>query len=123
VFPQGRQEVLVRFENLLDKYDTANSDTKYVNLVEFAKDLWLSANLASQANSTDSSSSQLTSPEPIITETTLAGAVPIEQASQVKQSLAGKLAVAQQSKGADDQNGFLGVALDPQSIRTFNIKF
>lgn len=95
VFPQGRQEVLVRFENLLDKYDATNSDTKFVNVVEFAKDLWLSANLASQANSTDSNSSaaQLSAPEPIITETTLTGAEPIEQAAQLKHSLTGKLAM------------------------------
>lgn len=123
VFPQGRQEVLVRFENLLDKYDATNSDTKFVNLVEFAKDLWLSANSASQANSTDSNAPSLTSPEPIITETTLTGAEPIEQAIQLKKNLSGKLAMTQHSKGADDLNGFLGIALDPQSIRTFTIKF
>lgn len=110
MFPQGRQEVLVRFENLLDNYDGTNSETKYINLIEFAKDLWLSANTA-QANSTEAS--QMTAPEPIITETTLTGAEPIEQAAQHKQSLAGKLAIAQHSKGSEDQNGFLGIALDP----------
>ena len=85
--------MLVRFENLLDKYDATNSDTKTVNLIEFAKDLWLSANSASQGSSTDSNGSQPTAPEPMITETTLAGAEPIEQAAQLKQTLQGKLAV------------------------------
>lgn len=55
----------------------------------------------------------MTAPEPIITETTLTGAEPIEQAAQHKQSLVGKLAIAQHSKGSEDQNGFLGIALDP----------
>ena len=94
VFPQGRQEVLVRFENLLDKYDATNSDTKLVNLVEFAKDLWLSANSASLANSTDSNASPPTSPEPMITETTLTGAESIEKAAELKQSLSGKLSIS-----------------------------
>lgn len=123
VFPQGRQQVLARFENLLDKYDGTNSDTKFINLIEFAKDMWLSANPAPRANSTEPNSTQPTAPEPIITETTLAGAEPIEQAANFKQSLSGKLAMTQKNKGTDDQNGFLGIALDPQSIRTFTIKF
>jgi hypothetical protein len=123
VFPQGHQQVLVRFENLLDKFDATNSDTKSINLVEFAKDLWLSANPASQGSSTDPNGSQPTAPEPMITEMTLTGAEPIEQAAQLKQTLKGKLAVTQHDKGADDKNGFLGIALDPQSIRTFSIKF
>jgi len=123
VFPQGKQEVLVRFENLLDKYDTTNSETKYINLVEFAKDLWLQANPAPlQSNPTDANTTSLSSPEPTITETTLTGVQPIEDMAKRKQTLAthhanGQIPLlqtdTQQSKGTGDLNGFKRIALSP----------
>lgn len=114
VFPQGKQQVLLRVENLQDKFDSANTDVKYINLIEFSKDLWLSAN---QGNATASV------PEPVITETTLTGVELVEDAAVSKESLKGKLTQIQSNRGSDDQNGMSGIALDPQSIRTFTVQF
>lgn len=44
VFPYGRQQVLIRLENLQDKFDLNTAEAKYIDLIEFSKDLWLSAN-------------------------------------------------------------------------------
>ena len=40
MFPLAKNKVLVRLENLLDKFDGTNSETKYFDMVTFAKDLW-----------------------------------------------------------------------------------
>jgi len=81
-------------------------------LIEFSKDLWLSAN---QDNATGSS------PEPVITEMTLTGMELVEDAAISKETLKGKLTVSQKNRGSEDQNGMQGVAMDPQSIRTFTV--
>lgn len=114
VFPNGKQQVLLRVENLQDKFDVNNAEVKYIDLIEFSKDIWLQAN---QGNGT------VTAPEPVITETTLTGAELVEDAVVSKETLKGKLTVVQKNKGSDDQNGMSGVALDPQTIRTFTIQF
>lgn len=110
IFPHGRQQVLLRVENLQDKFDVNNAGVKYIDLVEFSRDLWLSAN---QGNANTKS------PEPVITEMTLTGMELVEDAAISKETLKGKLTVSQKDHGSDDQNGMLGVAMDPQSIRTF----
>lgn len=40
LFPLAKSKVLVRLENLLDKFDVTNSETKYFDIVTFAKELW-----------------------------------------------------------------------------------
>lgn len=114
IFPHGRQQVLLRVENLQDKFDVNNAGVKYIDLVEFSKDLWLSAN---QGNA------NAKSPEPVITEMTLTGMELVEDAAISKETLKGKLTVSQKNRGSDDQNGMQGVAMDPQSIRTFIVQF
>jgi len=57
-----------------------NADTKYINMIEFSKDLWLSANpTLLQSNAT------LTAPEPVIIETTLTGVEFLDDAAVSKE--------------------------------------
>jgi hypothetical protein len=42
-YPLGKKRILVRFENILDRFDVSNSDTKYVDLIKFAQDFWKDA--------------------------------------------------------------------------------
>jgi hypothetical protein len=85
IFPHGRQQVLLRVENLQDKFDVNNAGVKYIDLVEFSRDLWLSAN---QGNANTKS------PEPVITEMTLTGMELVEDAAISKETLKGKLTVS-----------------------------
>lgn len=39
-YPLGKKKILVRFENILDRFDVSNSETKYIDLINFAKDFW-----------------------------------------------------------------------------------
>jgi hypothetical protein len=73
-------------------------------LIEFSKDLWLTANQGTASNQ---------SPEPIITEMTLTGMELVEDAAISKETLKGKLTVTQKNHGTDDKNGMSGLALDP----------
>ena len=43
MFPIARNKILIRLENILDKFDVTNSGTKFFNLVQFSEDLWRSA--------------------------------------------------------------------------------
>ena len=47
----------------------------------------------------------------------------IEDAAVMKETLKGKLVQVQTYKGSQDKNDMMGVALDPQAIRTFTIQF
>ena len=40
MFPMAKNKVLVRLENLLDKFDGTNSETKYFDIVSFSKELY-----------------------------------------------------------------------------------
>lgn len=62
-------------------------------------------------------------PVPVITETTMTGMELIEDAAVMKETLKGKLVQVQTYKGSQDKNDMMGVALDPQAIRTFTIQF
>ena len=80
IFPQGKQQVLIRLENLQDKFDTGSAETKYINMIEFSKDLWFSANpTLLQSNAT------ISAPEPVITETTLTGVELLDDAAVFKE--------------------------------------
>ena len=48
LFPLAKNKVLIRLENLLDKFDITNSETKYFDLVTFAKELWYHSQLSSK---------------------------------------------------------------------------
>ena len=82
LFPQAKKQVLLRIENLQDRMD-AGAETKYINLLEYAKSLWQSANCPCEDS--------LTPPVPVITETTLTGMELIEDAAVMKEALKGKL--------------------------------
>ena len=47
VFPLGKRQVLARFENLADSFDKAD-EVIYVNIAEFATQLWKEANPSSK---------------------------------------------------------------------------
>jgi len=48
MFPLAKNKVLVRLENLLDKFDITNSDTKYFDMVTSSKELWYHSQLSSK---------------------------------------------------------------------------
>jgi len=48
LFPLAKNKVLVRLENLLDRFDITNSETKYFDMVTFAKELWYHSQLSSK---------------------------------------------------------------------------
>lgn len=48
MFPLAKNKVLVRLENLLDKFDVTNSETKYFDMVTFSKELWYHSQISSK---------------------------------------------------------------------------
>jgi len=40
-YPLARGKVLVRLENLLDRFDATNSETKFVDLMDLSRQLWV----------------------------------------------------------------------------------
>ena len=40
-FPISRNKIMIRLENLLDRFDITNSDTKFIDLTNFAKEFWV----------------------------------------------------------------------------------
>ena len=118
-FAQGQNKVLLRLENLLDNFDKQTSGTKFVNVFELAKDIWLEAN---QYQVKDNKS-LAQAPEPKITEMNLVGTQTLSEMQSQKAQFEGKSALVQKFKEANDVYGYKGVALDSMSIRTFLIEF
>jgi len=44
MIPIAKNQVMVRFENLADRFDSHTKDTSYVNLTEFASNLYKDVN-------------------------------------------------------------------------------
>lgn len=114
LFPLAKNKVLLRLENLLDKFDITNSETKYFDLVTFSKELWYHSQLSSKGIKNQ--------PQAHIQEMSLSGASPFEKSRQTLKWNADKDC---KSNIVDtfDKNSLRGVALSPQSIRTFVIDY
>jgi len=105
LFPLAKNKVLVRLENLLDKFDITNSETKYFDMVTFAKELWYHSQLSSKG---------LTSqPQAYIQEMSLSGAVPLEKIRKSMKWISNEDCKNQTFKDVQDKNSLRGVALSP----------
>lgn len=114
LIPYGKNQVIARFENLADRFDSHSSNTSYFNVQKFANRLYKDVNGA-----------MATSIE--IDELSLSGNMR-EEDRQAKE-------LAHPWKGQDDGTqlpfnnrpsdieGFKGVAMEPQRIRTFLISY
>ena len=127
-YPVGRNKILLRIENLLDRFDLTNSDTKFIDLINFSKEFWF------QAQSAEGKGDHF--PVPSIQEMTVDGT---QKLSTLKSGVAADGALKPPTKwiGVDDanvtrtsvyssprdRNGFKGVALEPMRIRTFLLDY
>jgi len=105
---------MVRFENLADRFDSHTKDTSYVNLTEFA------SNLYKDVNGEDKIPQDLN-----IEEVSLSG----NQLLTDMQKHIPKWNATEDSnklpfnKAPEDKNGFEGIALEPQRIRSFILSY
>lgn len=118
-FPLGLNKILVRFENLADRFDHLQSDTKYINVKQFASQFYKEANPLSKKNP----------PIARIQETTIDHSQ--TQAELDKKKAKFKWAgegdkesgVTQIMKKPADKNALTEIAMEPQRIRTFVIDY
>lgn len=103
---------MVRFENLADRFDAQSTETSFVNLNKFAQNLYSGVN-------GDKPQSML------IEEISLSGN---QLLSDLTKNYPKWLATEDGSKlpfskAPEDQNGFEGIALEPQRLRSFIISY
>jgi len=114
LIPYGKNQVLARFENLADRFDSHSSNTSYFNLQKFANRLYKDVNGA-MASSIE------------IDELSLSGNMKEEdrQARELVHTWLGQDDGTQLpfNNRPSDIEGFKGVAMEPQRIRTFLISF
>lgn len=123
MFPLAKNELLVRFENLADAFDTVNMKSlsqldlaQSVNLNAFADDLYMEVN-----------GNMPTSVE--IVETDLQGVHSLRKnfkwqaIEKGTESLAEALKQQVKSPPADSKKDFSEIYIGPQSLRTFRIKY
>merc|ERR1712032_407352 len=112
LFPQAKNKILVRFDNLYDIID-ANSDnaaeTHHINIEQFADDLYFDENGMHASNYE-------------IQEMSLQGVHPLDDEKRLQWTTA-EDKVAEHHVLAQDENGFKGIALEPQRLRTFQITY
>lgn len=111
--PLGKNQIIMRLENLADSFDGDSGRPNYVNIQKYARELYLEINNKAPA-SID------------IVETSLSSNAPLEQVNLEKwqwQAIEDPNSAYQFVQPPIDRGGLRGVALEPQRIRAFTITF
>lgn len=114
MYPQAKNQIVLRLENLADTFDDRGARTHYINLQKYARDLYMDVNNGVPPTFM------------VITETSLSANQPLTQIMAEKFSWRG-IGDAQNLnsfvQSPVDRGGLRGVALEPQRIRSFTVTF
>ena len=111
LFPVAKDQVIVRIENLADRFDKS-SEVSFLNVDKLAKDLYFEVN-GKQADSVQ------------IEEVSVQGTL-LEKdrlKNTFKWTGVDDGTQLEFSKRPEDQDGFKGVAMEPQRIRSFKLTY
>ena len=111
LFPVAKDQVILRIENLADRFDKS-SEVSFLNVDKLAKDLYFEVN-GKQADSV------------LIEEVSVQGTL-LEKdrlKNTFKWTGVDDGTQLEFSKRPDDQDGFKGVAMEPQRIRNFKLTY
>ena len=111
LFPVAKDQVILRIENLADRFDKS-SEVSFLNVDKLAKDLYFEVN-GKQADSVQ------------IEEVSVQGTL-LEKdrlKNTFKWTGVDDGTQLEFSKRPDDQDGFKGVAMEPQRIRNFKLTY
>ena len=113
LLPFAKNQILVRFENLADRFDSHSNETSYINLKEFADNIFADVNAGTKPQSV------------IIEEVSLQGNQPLEDLVKhtPKWESTEDGSNLPFSKAPEDKNGFEGIALEPQRLRSFVLSY
>jgi hypothetical protein len=112
LLPFAKDQIMVRFENLADRFDAQSNVTSYLNLNKFAESLYSDVN-------------DCTPQSVLIEEITLSGNQLLSDLnkSYPKWEATEDGSTLPFSKAPTDKNGFEGIALEPQRLRSFIISY
>lgn len=112
IFPVDKNKILVRFQNLADlvEVNSAGLSTQFVDIEQFAEDLFLDENQKKADNME-------------IQEMALQGVYPIDADKNKKIWWAKDDKSPMLQQLAQDHEGFKGIALEPQRMRAFQITY